>query len=448
LADRHSANDFQNCTFEKRRGEKMRIPQRYRSLHLLLLALTAALCLFPLAAAAEDQHVDFSRFVVVGDSLSAGFQSGSLIDTAQVHGYANVVAEQAHAPLILPLISPPGIPPTLELQSFGPPPVITQATGLGSRLNPTVQVTDLAVPGAKTADVLNDRPATSPNGLNTVILGLPGLLLNPPINRSQIEWAEALHPTFTILWIGSNDVLGAALAGTPALATPVSNFAASYDQIVTRLAATGSKLTLINIVDVTLIPAFTSAEAVAEQTGIPLAVLGPILGIHAGDLVTPNALPLIQNILTGKAAGPLPGTVVLDVAEQGQIRAIVDGYNAFIAAEAKAHGAALVDEHTSFAANAARGVEVRGQRLTVAFLGGLFSLDGVHPTNTGYALTANDVIKAINRTFDADIEPVSVEQVARQDPLVPPRVHDHDGAFGHVTAEQFESVRRTINGGH
>jgi lysophospholipase L1-like esterase len=419
----------------------MRIPQRYRSVHLLLVTLFAALVLVP-AAQAEKQHVDFSRFVVVGDSLSAGFQSNSLIDTAQPHGYANVVAQQAHASLILPLISPPGIPPTLELVSFGPPPVIVTAQGLGSRINPTVQVTDLAVPGAKAADVLNDRPAGSPNGLTTLILGLPGLLQG--INRTQIEWAETLQPTFTILWIGSNDVLGAAAAGTPGLATPVATFQQTYAQIADRLAATGSKLVFINIVDVTRIPLFTSAEQVAEQIGIPLAVVGPILGLHAGDLVTPNALPIIQNILAGKAAGPLPGTVVLDVAEQAQIRATVDGFNAVIAAEAKKHGAALVDEHTSFERNADRGVEIRGQRLTVAFLGGLFSLDGVHPTNTGYALTANDVIKTMNRFFDADVEPVSVEDVERADPLVPPRVHDRDGAMGHIDAKTFESIRHMM----
>jgi lysophospholipase L1-like esterase len=429
----------------------MRIPQRYRSvLQTLLLAVIAALALTANAVAEDrgdrgEKRVDFSRLVVVGDSLSAGFQSGSLIDTAQPHGYANVVAQQAHAPLVLPLIAPPGIPNVLQLVSFGPPPVIVTAPGISpGRDNPTVQVTDLAVPGAKTADVLNDRPATSPNGLNTLILGLPGLLLSPPINRSQIEWAEALHPTFTILWIGSNDVLGAALAGTPALATTVADFAASYDQIVTRLAATGSKLTLINIADVTLIPAFTPAESVAQQLGIPLAVLSPILGIHAGDLLTPNALPLIQQILAGNIPGPLPGTVVLDTAERAQIRAIVDGYDAFIAAEARAHGAVLVDEHASLNRSAARGVEVRGQRLTTNFLGGIFSLDGVHPTNTGYAITANDVIRAINRRFDADIEPVSIEQVAREDPLVPPRVNDHDSGFGHIDNQAFESIRRVM----
>src|SRR5689334_15338581 len=142
----------------------MHFPQRDRfAVHILLFLLVAALLATPVSAE-ERAKADFSRLVVVGDSLSAGFQSNSLLDTAQVHGYANLVAQQAHAPLTLPLIAPPGIPNVLQLVSFGPPPVIVTAPGLSTgRDNPAVQATDLAVPGAKTADVLNDRPATSTN---------------------------------------------------------------------------------------------------------------------------------------------------------------------------------------------------------------------------------------------------------------------------------------------
>ncbi len=62
-----------------------------------------------------------------------------------------------------------------------------------------------------------------------------------------------------------------------------------------------------------------------------------------------------------------------------------------------------------------------GRLLTTAFLGGLFSLDGIHPTNTGYAILANEYIQTINRALDAEISPVSVEQVSKADPLLPPK---------------------------
>jgi hypothetical protein len=50
----------------------------------------------------SNQNVDLSRMVVVGDSLSAGFENDSLWDAQQVHGWASVLADQAQVPLVLP----------------------------------------------------------------------------------------------------------------------------------------------------------------------------------------------------------------------------------------------------------------------------------------------------------------------------------------------------------
>jgi hypothetical protein len=42
--------------------------------------------------------------------------------------------------------------------------------------------------------------------------------------------------------------------------------------------------------------------------------------------------------------------------------------------------------------------------------GNLFSLDGVHPTPRGYAIIANEMIKAINGKYQARIPTVDVTQ--------------------------------------
>src|SRR5205823_5480801 len=143
-------------------------------------------------------------------------------------------------------------------------------------------------------------------------------------------------------------------------------------------------------------------------------------GIAPGDYVIPDAFALIPGILANPASGPLPGAVVLTAGEIAEIRVATAAYNAVIARQADRHGAALVDVHGLTDRLDRRGYEVNGQRLTTDFLGGLFSLDGVHPTNTGYAVIANEVIHALNATFGASIAPVNVPHVARQDPLVPP----------------------------
>ena len=426
--------------FSRRPGSQFPQEGFWRAGCLLLIAFVA------LALPTQAQkRANLARLVVVGDSLSAGFQNGSLLDSQQVHGYANLIAQQAETNLPLPLISFPGAPNVLELISPGPPPNIAPAPGPpGNRENPLVQVFDLAVPGANLHDALFTRPPDPNNPLTTLILGLPGLLASPPISLSQVEWAEALSPTTIVLWIGNNDALGAVLAANPALLTPVSQFQSDYAALIDRLAGTGATLVVANIPDVTVVPFLTSAEKVAEEFGLPLSFIGPILGIGPGDFVTPTALTLIEEILMGQIAGPLPSSVVLTAAQIALIEAAVNSYNAIIFAEAQSHGAALVDIHGILNLIRARGVVENGQRLTTDFLGGVFSLDGVHPTNTGYAIVADEFIETLDQTFAADIPPLSVELVAKSDPLILPSVGRPASALGHLSAGMAKSLRSAL----
>ena len=393
----------------------------------------------------RDHHhhhkADLSKVVFVGDSLTAGFQSDSLIDTAQVHGWANVVATQAGTPLALPLIAPPGIPNVLELVSAGPPPIIVPAPGTSTgRDNPSLQATDLGVPGALLNDALITKPSFPIDDLTDLILGLPGLFGN--VSLTQVEWAQTLQPTTIFVWLGNNDILGPAAAANLSLATPVGTFHTEFKQLLDSLGVTHATIVVSNIPDVTAIPFFTSADTIAQEVGLPLSVIGPILGIQEGDLVTPEGVALIPGILANPSTGPLPASVVLTRQQVIETKSIVDAYNVIIALEAFEHGATLVDIHTLSVRTAERGIEVNGKRLTNAFLGGLFSLDGVHPTNTGYAIIANEFIKTMNRELSTDIPPISIEQVAKTDPLVPASV---EGANrGHVDAKTATSMKATV----
>src|ERR1700730_19350271 len=101
--------------------------------------------LAPIQAAQAKNAGTFSNTVFLGDSLTAGYQSGSLLDTQQVNGWAPLVAKQASFSIVQPLIAYPGAPNVLKLVSVGPPPVITNAPGTTTgRDNFATQVTDLA----------------------------------------------------------------------------------------------------------------------------------------------------------------------------------------------------------------------------------------------------------------------------------------------------------------
>jgi hypothetical protein len=222
------------------------------------------------------------------------------------------------------------------------------------------------------------------------------------------------------VWIGNNDALLPATIGDASLLTPLPDFETSFTELMNRLAATGATLAVANIPDIGSIPYFIPAEQISGMAGVPLTVIGPVLGITGGDFVTLDSLQLVFAILSNPALGPLPGSSVLTRVEMAQVRAAVDGYNTIIATQAKSHGAALVDVHGLTDSIRDRGYVVHGQRLTTDYLGGVFSLDGIHPTYTGHALVANEFIHALNTQFAAGIPPISIEQVAAADPLVLP----------------------------
>jgi hypothetical protein len=93
-----------------------------------------------------------------------------------------------------------------------------------------------------------------------------------------------------------------------------------------------------------------------------------------------------------------------------------------IAAQAGAANATLVDINALFTQVASNGLTVNGYTGTTAFLGGFFSLDGIHPTNTGYAVVANKFIDTMNSSLKTTIPDVALGPVAAADPLWPPNL--------------------------
>ncbi|MFL6429405.1 MAG: SGNH/GDSL hydrolase family protein, partial [Acidobacteriaceae bacterium] len=348
----------------------------------------------------------FTSVVFLGDSLMAGYQNGSLLDTQQPNGFANLVAQQAKFSIILPLIAPPGAPPVLKLVSAGFPPVIESSGGTTSgRDNGTQQATDLAVPGQNLHDLMNRAPTVTPitddDIITDLVLGYPAGNTN-----TQLQAAVALKPSTIFLWIGNNDALVADEAGSANPMTPLTDFSADYAQLITTVKGTGAHLMLANIPDVTVIPYMTPATIVinyvAGKTGQPAANIGTALGLSDGDLVNVQGLDDVEAELSaypqGSSIKPLGDSDVLTAAERVVVQSVISSYNQVIQQQVSAAGGTLVDMHSYFASLAA-GLTIDGQNATTAFLGGIFSLDGIHPTNTGYALLANQFIAATNTAF-------------------------------------------------
>jgi len=369
-----------------------------------LLALGSLLALAAVPASAQS---NFTTFVVVGDSLAAGFESGSLVVTHQNRSVPALLARQAGVQgFQQPLVSEPGIPPELTLVSLVPSPIIAPKSatpGAPTNLALPRPYNNLAVPGATAADVLTRT--TDGGGLHDLILRGLG---------TQIQQAQALRPTTILLWIGNNDVLGAALRGRAVdgvTLTPTDTFRTLYLQIVTALKGTGAFIVAANLPDVTSIPFVTTIKPylVNPATGQPVLVAGnrvPLLGpagpLPSNALVTISASTLLaQGIgvpaLAGGTGAPLPDEVVLDPSEQAIIRDHVNVNNKSIADICAAANIPVLDIRTILGEVATTGRAVGGITLTSSFLsGGIFSYDGVHPNDIGYAVVANEFIGLIN----------------------------------------------------
>jgi len=74
-----------------------------------------------------------------------------------------------------------------------------------------------------------------------------------------------------------------------------------------------------------------------------------------------------------------------------------------------AAGIPVVDINAILAEIASTGRSYAGVRLTAAFLtGGMFSYDGIHPTELGYAVIANEFIATSNAAKATGIPPVDL----------------------------------------
>jgi phospholipase/lecithinase/hemolysin len=262
-----------------------------------------------------------------------------------------------------------------------------------------------------------------------LILGLPG----PPagLTGSQVDQAVALNPSTILLWIGANDALIAGLSGDFSRLTSIDRFYSSYKRLIDRLAKTDARLVVANIPDVTVIPYFMSAETLAAQSGFPIETVTAKLRINRRDYLRPCAVPIAIEILNNRAdalpskcAPTVPGLLfepVPAVMKAGQadfLRAAVLAYNLVILERAIAHRATLVDTFSLLNRIKANGYIANGRKITMDFLGGFFTLDAMHPTNTGHAIIANEWIKTMNSRLGTSIPQVSVDNVAKNDPLV------------------------------
>jgi lysophospholipase L1-like esterase len=392
--------------------------------------LAASLVALLMAAPAMAQ-VDMTNYVALGDNVTAGFTSASMMDWYQDRSYPAVLAQQAGASMFeQPYISEPGIGPIFELVALAPTPII-QPVGLLPGLPTNAEYpgiyNNLGIPTATLYDMIfqtGDITNLLQGNFDTVFFDI---VLRNGINTA-LEQAIGAQPTFMTVWIGSNDVLGAVLAATPIdgiTMTPVEFFAGLYGNAIGALATnTAADIVLINIPYVTEIPFATSVPPYVDHPEFGrlylMADTGPLTD---NDRLTLGAGPLLAQGYGLPGGPPLPDNlnifteepgVVLREAEIEMINAQVDGLNAAIDQTAAAFGYPVFDINALFAdiVSGANVPTYGGAELSAQFLlGGIFSYDGIHPQRIGSALIADELIQFINAEYGSEIPRVDMAEV-------------------------------------
>lgn len=127
-----------------------------------------------------------------------------------------------------------------------------------------------------------------------------------------------------------------------------------------------------------------------------------LLVLSSRTLIGTPADPNDPNSINGVAV-PLADQWVLTPEEQQAVATATAAYNATIAALAQQFDLAFVDMNGFYNTVETEGVPLAdGSVVTATYAtGGAFSLDGVHPSPRGYALVANEFIKAIEAKYGA-----------------------------------------------
>jgi len=255
---------------------------------------------------------NFTMYVAIGNSLTAGFQSKALSQRDQAYSFPSMLAKQFQAggTFEQPLIKNPGIGGRLRLLNLAPtlveepsvPPVASSNLNIGLQR----PYNNLGIPGA----ILFDMIDVTDFGAKSVARQNPFfalILRDQALGNSVIRQARNLQASFVTVWIGNNDVLGYATSGGTSgtnlgtggdppgtMPTETNWFSRWYGEMLDSLQADQNRQIVVgNIPDVSSIPFFTT--------------IGPLLAEN-----TPWDL-----LEAGQAGSGLPGTGIIYASKTG-----------------------------------------------------------------------------------------------------------------------------------
>ncbi len=408
----------------------------------------------------EAGSADFSTYISIGNSLTAGYSDGTLYKSGQEYSFPSILAAQFAS------VGGGAFKQPLMVDDFGFGG--RRILGYSTDCLGVTSLGPVLMPGSPNPANFTNIYAQGPfnnmgvPGIKSIHLAFPGYgIANPyfgrfasAANTSVLADAMKLHHTFFSFFIGANDVLAYALSGGeegPDSITPIPYFNGSVMTAIDSLTKYGAKGVVATIPDIVNIPYFTTVPAmglnlsqtqadqlnagyaaynagatavgvpqivfhagyngfIIQETDAPYSMIGGLRQIKAGELIL---LSVPQDSLKCKGWGsqkPIPAQYILDAQEVAAITTATASFNGYLKGIADENGLAVCDLNHHFKSFTS-GVVFDGIKFNVSFVtGGLFSLDGIHPNPRGQAIMANYFIEAINDKYGASIPKVVISQ--------------------------------------
>ncbi len=402
--------------------------------------------------APERGDADFSSYVAVGSSTTAGYMDGSLYLSGQRNSFPQMLAKQFETvgggDFAQPLVPGEyGWPVAKKVLDYyqGPCdtlPYITSVdfkgaldtVGTANNIFAAGPYNNLGIPGIRTVDYLF-------RGYGALNPFARRFFSNPGGARPVDELLHIGHSFFT-LWLGANDVLGFAVAGgnTPdptkgiTLNTP---FRIAYDSVLNTLTRNGAKGVILTIPEVLSLPYFTTVPPKGltldadDANKLNLAYNGTQVHFDEGanyfviaDTNAPNNFRQIKPtefvrlelpLDSVKCAGwgtikPIPANYIIDEGEIAYIKNAVADFNSIIITLANKYQIPTTDINAYMRSIVEEGkTQYNGVNYSLQYAsGGAISLDGIHLTGRGNALIANQIINTINQYYGSTINYVDV----------------------------------------
>ncbi|MFD2596753.1 SGNH/GDSL hydrolase family protein [Sphingobacterium griseoflavum] len=413
----------------------------YTSLYIGFTVLALAYSCKPEIDSFEAQagEADFTKYVAIGNSLTAGFADGGLYLEGQEVAYPNLIAEQLKqvggGEFRSPFFSQEQRNGSgyLQLTALvdGQPQTTNVTTNLAYRAENrlakfTGEIENLGVPGMR-LDLAFAPPFGSLN------MYFERLLTDTEVNqRTYFDFVSTKNHTFFSFWLGNNDVLGYAMNGAfenpqdpTTTLTSINTFSARYTTFIDKLTENNRKGVVATIPTVTSIPFFNTVTTARLEAGVSASTGGQFTKIYIQTAAGPRQATS-EDLFTlrfptdtlGKTSNGIPGyglipqnpladRFVLDKDEVSEIAARVTAFNDIIKTTANNKNLALADAQAYLNRVKSPGILYNGIGVNASFItGNAFSLDGIHLTPMGNALIANLFIDAINSKYKSRIPKV------------------------------------------